>query len=232
MVPAGRLDDGAPARGGWYHRRMRRLALALLLGVFACGRTGLVDDAPVDAGPIGGQGGAGGALLDASVPDEDAGTTDDAGAAEDAGLPDAGAPDAGRPDAGLGACEGRVTMGFEIDYLDLERLAVRPGVGPLNLPTPPMDLKIAYGANQVPHALVQNVNGAAIAIVANRTLATLTAADVAGATFTFVTPTTSFDATHVVLINTPAGANTFALGNPAESTNISFDVRLVRGQCP
>ena len=218
---------------------MRHLALALLVVVAACGRTELVDDGPLDAGRgQGGGTGGGGMSLDASLPDDDAGLDagfdagpPDAGA-PDAGRPDAGVPDAGAPDAGLGTCEGRVTMSFELDYLDLERLLVRPGVGPLGLPTPQMDLKIAYAANQVPHALVQNVNGAAIAVVANRTLASLTAADVANATFTFVTPTTPFDATHVVLINTPAGANTFALGNPAESTNLSFDVRLVRGQCP
>lgn len=214
---------------------MRRLLLACLLVTSACGRTALVDDAP-DGDTGGGQGGGGGAVLDASLPDDDAGVDLDAGTPDagrpDAGQPDAGRPDAGAPDAGLQRCEGRVTMAFELDYLDLERLTVRPGVGPLGMPTPQMDLKIAYAANQVPHAIVQNVNGAAIAVLANRTLATLTAADVAGATFSFVTPTTPFDATHVVLINTPAGTNTFALGNPAESTNISFDVRLARGACP
>lgn len=221
---------------------MRSVALGLFVTLAACGRTGLVDDelplAGLDAG------GGGGGVLDASLPGDDAGVPDagrpDAGVPDagppdagrpDAGQPDAGAPDAGLPDAGLRSCEGRVSMGFEVDYLDLERLLVRVGVGPMGMPPPPMDLKIAYAANQVPHAIVQNVNGAAIAIVANRTLATLTAADVANATFTFVTPTTPFDATHVVLVMTPA-LNTFALGNPAESTNVSFDVRLVRGQCP
>lgn len=211
---------------------MRSLALGLLVALAACGRTGLVDDELPLAGLDAGGGGSG--ALDASLPSEDAGVPDagrpDAGQ-PDAGQPDAGQPDAGPPDAGLGRCEGRVSMGFEVDYLDLERLVVRPGVGPGGMPPPPMDLKIAYSANQVPHAIVQNVNGAAIAIVTNRTLATLTAADVANATFTYVTPTTPFDASRVVLITTPA-LNTFALGNPAESTNLSFDVRLVRGQCP
>ncbi|MEW6435225.1 MAG: hypothetical protein AB1730_27330 [Myxococcota bacterium] len=219
---------------------MRSLALGLLVSLAACGRTALVDDELLLSGLDAGGGGA----EDASLPGDDAGVRDagspDAGVPDagppDAGRPDAGAPDAGgvdagAPDAGLRRCEGRVSMGFEVDFLDLERLVVRTGVGPMGLPPPPADLKIAYSANQVPHAIVQNVNGAAIAIVANRTLATLTAADVANATFTFVTPTTPFDATHVVLITTPV-LNTFALGNPAESTNLSFDVRLVRGQCP
>ena len=218
---------------------MRSVALGLFVTLAACGRTGLVDDELPLAGLDAGGGGGGTGALDASQPGDDAGVPDagrpDAGQPDagqpDAGRPDAGQPDAGAPDAGLRSCEGRVSMGFEVDYLDLERLLVRVGVGPMGMPPPPMDLKIAYAANQVPHAIVQNVNGAAIAIVADRTLATLTAADVANATFRYVTPTTPFDATHVVLVTT-AALNTFALGNPVEGTNVTFDVRLVRGQCP
>jgi hypothetical protein len=215
---------------------MRWRWVILATAALSCGRTALVDEPTGDAGarpPDAGH-------IDAGTdfdggPSADSGTDDDAGTPDagwDAGADDAGVPpsDAGRPDAGLARCEGRVTMAFEIEYLDLDDRRLAPAMGPLRLPPPGSDLKVAYGAQSMPHSLIQNVELAEIAILNNRTLDSITPADVATATFTLVTPSTPFSTTRVVLIRTPRGA-VFALGNPAESMNISFDVRLIVGQC-
>jgi len=93
------------------------------------------------------------------------------------------------------------------------------------------DIYANFSTQTSPQASIRHntTNAVEIAHVVGATLATLTEANVAAATFTTALVTDPFDAGRVILIRTNLGA-LYALGNPVENTTLltlSFDAALL-----
>ena len=91
------------------------------------------------------------------------------------------------------------------------------------------DILVAYHADRTVHAVIfQNFrNEVEIAHLENATFEEVTAADIAGASFTTDAIDRSCDGTSVILIRTDLGA-VFKLGNVSEDgTGLSFDYELL-----
>jgi hypothetical protein len=93
------------------------------------------------------------------------------------------------------------------------------------------DLHVYNSSSSDPHSVIRQnqTTGVQIAHLAGKTFATLTAADVSGATFTTEWVADSFDSDRVILIKTDVGA-VYALGNPVENMTdltLTFDAVLI-----
>lgn len=93
------------------------------------------------------------------------------------------------------------------------------------------DLYVVFNSQSDPQATLQQntTTSVEMAIVAGKTLADLTEADVEGATFSTEPLDQPFAPDGVVLVRTDQG-NTYALGNPVESTlmlTLTFDAVLI-----
>ena len=121
-----------------------------------------------------------------------------------------------------------VNLDFEFHYLDLETGNIDTVAFPSDPVTAEMDFKIAYNADTTPHSVVfqQRTLGRMIAHLPNRTFASVTASDTAGAPVTSSLVGDPFDASRVILLKTDS-ANVYKLGNPVETANsadgLTFD---------
>jgi len=93
------------------------------------------------------------------------------------------------------------------------------------------DIYVQFVSANNPQAVIRQntVTGVGLAHVPGRTLGTLTAADVDGATFSVDPIDDSFDANRVILVKTDTGA-IYGLGNPVENTillTFTFDAVLL-----
>ena len=120
-----------------------------------------------------------------------------------------------------------VNLDFEFHYLDLETGIVDTPVAPLMVEAE-MDFNIGYNNNTTPHSVVfqRRTLGRMIAHLPNRTFASVTASDTAGAPFTSSLVGDPFDASRVILLKTDS-ANVYKLGNAVETANpddgLTFD---------
>jgi len=120
-----------------------------------------------------------------------------------------------------------VNLDFEFHYLDLETGKIDT-VDLFNPVAAEMDFNIPYNADTTPHAAVfqQQDLGRMIAHLPNRTFASVTASDTAGAPFTSSLVGDPFDASRVILLKTDS-ANVYKLGNAVETANfddgLTFD---------
>ena len=110
-----------------------------------------------------------------------------------------------------------LALGFETQALDLDTGTVTEQVSGLLDDTEGEDVRIAYHADRIPHAVLMTAGeGVTLAFMSGVSYDSVTAVDVSGLSFSAEVIDQPLEASNTVVIKTDTGA-TFKLGNASEN---------------
>ena len=121
------------------------------------------------------------------------------------------------------------TLGFETQALDLDTGVVTEQIPGLLDGTDGVDIRMAYHADRIPHAVIVTAGeGVTMAVMSNTNYGIVTAADVAGLIFLAEAADQPLESTDTVVVITDTGA-TFKLGNAVEDdAGVTFSYELLQ----
>lgn len=121
------------------------------------------------------------------------------------------------------------TLGFEAQVLDLDTGIVSEQIPGHLDGTDGADIRMAYNADRIPHAVIMTLGeGTTLAVMSNTNYDVVTAADVAGLSYLAEAIDQPLEATDTVVVKTDAGA-TFKLGNAIEDdAGVTFSYELLQ----
>lgn len=122
-----------------------------------------------------------------------------------------------------------VTLEFETQVLDLETGTVTDQTPGLPDVAEGADVRIVYHADRTPHAVVMIAGeGVTLAVMSNTSYDSVTAADVAGLSFSAEVIDQPLETTDTVVVKTDAGA-IFKLGNAVENeAGVTFNYQQLQ----